>query len=162
MPKNLKNKKISDHSDSPDDVYDKLRDYIPLKYRKGFDAIIEEEIEDEDELEEYIFGEVADYMDEEICPDGYAFGVHEISQDIGIWKINEEDQKLNVPYKGMIDRTEDIIKVDAKIIDDEEKIPNEIKQANKYKPTSKEEMIREISKAIYRQKMEILKIINNI
>ena len=177
--KTIKNKKIANHSDPPEAVYDKVRELIKLKDRKEFDAVAEE-IETEDELEEYIFDEIADYVDEEICPDGFAFGVHEISQDIGIWEINEETEKLDKPYSRMVDRINDTApskkgtsqkgtsqkapsrKVSADIVDDEMKISETIKQSNKYRPSTKDEVIREISKIFNRQKMEIMKLIKGM
>uniref|UniRef100_A0A6H1ZXR7 Uncharacterized protein n=1 Tax=viral metagenome TaxID=1070528 RepID=A0A6H1ZXR7_9ZZZZ len=175
----IKNKKIANHSDSPEEVYDKVRELIKLKDRKEFDAVIEE-IETEDELEEYIFDEMADYIDEEICPDGFAFGIHEISQDIGIWEINEETEKLDKSYNGMVDRRDEegdkptknksanksanqpSKKVIADVVDDEMEIPKTIKQSNEYKPSTRDEVIREVSKILHRQKMEIMKLIKGM
>lgn len=97
----LKNKKIAEAWEDISDVYDKVREYIEdERYLQRFDRIMDV-LDTEDEMENFFEEIVFEYLNDEVAPDGYEFGIHAKSGDIGFWRVNKKTGESDLPYPGM-------------------------------------------------------------
>jgi hypothetical protein len=107
MDRGLCNLKVANHSDDVFTIYDKTRPFIKdKKLLVRFDKMMGT-IDMEEDADEFFQDAILDYMNSEVAPKGYAFGVHAISQDIGFWKFNPKTDDLDLKYEGMVDRRDE-------------------------------------------------------
>lgn len=93
---NLKNKKVATSRDDIEHIYDQVREYIEDPYLDKFDAIMDS-LEDEEDMEEFFEDVVLDYLNDEIAPEGYGFGIHAKTGDIGFWEYNPKTEDFDLP-----------------------------------------------------------------
>jgi hypothetical protein len=148
---------LIDKNSPPDSIYQEIKKFIKdKKIIKQMDEIIEEL--NQKEFENFIFyGDFADYMDENVLPEGYAFGIHEITKEIGFWKIGEDGSSLNVEYDTV--KKSSNKKQKAKVLNQEYLDPIDIEKDIFTNNKSKRYIISKINKIFDNNRKQIIRLL---
>ena len=104
--KDIKNCKVASLNDNIAKIYNATRKLISdMRYLKRFDSIMDN-LKYEDEAEEFFEEAIIPYLIDEVAPKGFGFGSHKMSGDIGFWEIGK-NENYDVPYEGMVDRSDE-------------------------------------------------------